>query len=152
MSKAERQRLIQTVIQQREIGTQRELVDALSVMGCEVTQATVSRDIRELDLQKVRTRLGHAKYVLTTREWVRDPEEAARRVMRDFVDSITVAENMLVVRCRVGSAATVSKQIDDLRHSDVVGTIAGDDTLLVVVESVVKAPAVKRYLERLREG
>ncbi|HQF53429.1 MAG TPA: arginine repressor, partial [Thermoleophilia bacterium] len=58
MSKAERQRLIQTVVQQRDVATQRELVNALSALGCEVTQATVSRDIRELDLQKVRTHLG----------------------------------------------------------------------------------------------
>ena len=58
MGKAERHRLIQTVILQREVGTQRELVHALQALGCDVTQATVSRDIRELDLQKVRTHLG----------------------------------------------------------------------------------------------
>ena len=68
LGKTERQRLIQTVVQQREMSTQRELVSALSALGCEVTQATVSRDIRELDLQKVRTHLGRAKYVLSSRE------------------------------------------------------------------------------------
>ena len=61
MGKAERQRLIQTVVQQRDIATQRELVHSLSALGCDVTQATVSRDIRELDLHKVRPHLGRAK-------------------------------------------------------------------------------------------
>ena len=87
MSKAERHRLIQTVIMQREIATQRELVHALGALGCDVTQATVSRDIRELDLQKVRTHLGRAKYVLSSRERPKDPEQAAGHVLRDFARS-----------------------------------------------------------------
>ena len=93
MSKTERQRLIQTVVQQREIATQRELVGALSALGCEVTQATVSRDIRELDLQKVRTHLGRAKYVLSSRERPKDPEQAARHVLRDFARSTAVSHS-----------------------------------------------------------
>ena len=91
MGKTERQRLIQTVVQQREVATQRELVHALSALGCEVTQATVSRDIRELDLQKVRTHLGRAKYVLSSRERPEDPEQAAKHVLRDFARSTTCA-------------------------------------------------------------
>ena len=84
ISKADRQRLIQTVVSQREVGTQRELVAALRQLGCEVTQATVSRDIRELDLQKVRTHLGRPRYVMSLREHPRDPEQAASHVLRDF--------------------------------------------------------------------
>lgn len=152
LGKTERQRLIQTVVQQREVSTQRELVSALSALGCEVTQATVSRDIRELDLQKVRTHLGRAKYVLSSRERPKDPEQAARHVMRDFARSTSVAQQLVVVRCEIGTASTVARQIDNLNHTDVVGTLAGDDTFLVIVGDGDKAQSMKRYLDRLREG
>jgi transcriptional regulator of arginine metabolism len=152
MGKTERQRLIQTVVQQREVATQRELVSALSALGCEVTQATVSRDIRELDLQKVRTHLGRAKYVLSSRERPKDPEQAARHVLRDFARSTLVSQQLLVVRCEIGTASTVARQIDNLNHTDVVGTIAGDDTFLIVLDTIEKAQAMKRYVDRLREA
>ena len=152
MSKTERQRLIQTVVQQREIATQRELVSALSAMGCEVTQATVSRDIRELDLQKVRTHLGRAKYVLSSRERPKDPEQAAKHVLRDFARSITVAGNLVVVRCEIGTASTVARQIDNVNHTDVLGTLAGDDTFIVVAPDAEAAHEIRRFLDRLREA
>jgi transcriptional regulator of arginine metabolism len=152
MGKTERQRLIQTVVQQRDVATQRELVHALSSLGCEVTQATVSRDIRELDLQKVRTHLGRAKYVLSSRERPKDPEQAAKHVMRDFARSVAVAAHTVVVRCEIGTASTVARQIDNLNHTDVVGTLAGDDTFLVIVGDNDKAREMKRYLDRLREA
>jgi len=152
MGKTERQRLIQTVVQQREVSTQRELVSALGALGCEVTQATVSRDIRELDLQKVRTHLGRAKYVLSSRERPKDPEQAARHVMRDFARSTSIAQQLVVVRCEIGTASTVARQIDNLNHTDVVGTLAGDDTFLVIVGDGDKALSMKRYLDRLREA
>lgn len=150
MSKTERQRLIQTVIQQRDVSTQRELVNALGALGCEVTQATVSRDIRELDLQKVRTHLGRPKYVLSSRERPKDPEQAAQNVMRDFVRSTALAEQLVVVRCEIGTASTIARQIDNLNHTDVLGTLAGDDTFVVIVADAQRAQSMKRYLDRLR--
>jgi transcriptional regulator of arginine metabolism len=152
VGKAERQRLIQTVVQQRDVATQRELVHALSTLGCDVTQATVSRDIRELDLQKVRTHLGRAKYVLSSRERPKDPEMAARHVLRDFARSVLVAQHTVVVRCEIGTASTVARQIDNLNHTDVIGTLAGDDTLVVFVADNETALEMKRYLDRLREA
>ncbi len=150
MSKAERQRLIQTVVQQRDVATQRELVSALSALGCEVTQATVSRDIRELDLQKVRTHLGRAKYVLSSRERPKDPEQSARHVMHDFARSVAASQQLVVVRCEIGTANTVARQIDNLNHSDIIGTLAGDDTFVVIVADSEAAQGMKRYLDRLR--
>jgi len=150
MSKTDRQRLIQTVIQQRDVSTQRELVNALGALGCEVTQATVSRDIRELDLQKVRTHLGRPKYVLSSRERPKDPEQAAQNVMRDFVRSTALAEQLVVVRCEIGTASTIARQIDNLNHTDILGTLAGDDTFVVIVADTQKAQSMKRYLDRLR--
>jgi transcriptional regulator of arginine metabolism len=152
MSKAERHRLIQAVIMQREVATQRELVHALDALGCEVTQATVSRDIRELDLQKVRTHLGRAKYVLSSRERPKDPEQAAGHVLRDFARSTAVAQNLVVVRCEIGTASTVARQIDNLNHSDVVGTLAGDDTFVVILKDSGRAAEMQRYVDRLREA
>ena len=150
MSKPERQRLIQTVIQQRDVSTQRELVTALGTLGCEVTQATVSRDIRELDLQKVRTHLGRPKYVLSSRERPKDPEQAAQNVMRDFVRSTATAEQLVVVRCEIGTASTVARQIDNLNHTDILGTLAGDDTFVVIVRDARQALSLRDYLDKLR--
>lgn len=150
MSKTERQRLIQTVIQQRDVSTQRELVNALAALGCEVTQATVSRDIRELDLQKVRTHLGRPKYVLSSRERPKDPEQAAQNVMRDFARSTATAEQLVVVRCEIGTASTCARQIDNLNHTDILGTLAGDDTFVVIVRDARKALSLRDYLDRLR--
>ena len=152
MGKSERHRLIQTVVSQREIGTQRELVGALRLLGCEVTQATVSRDIRELDLQKVRTHLGRARYVMSLREHPRNPEQAASHVLRDFTMAVAAAQNLVVVRCEIGTASTVARQIDNLNHTDVVGTVAGDDTFVVILGTVDKALEMKRYVDRLREA
>jgi transcriptional regulator of arginine metabolism len=152
MSKTERQRLIEMLVEQREVSTQRELVHALGSLGCGVTQATVSRDIRELDLQKVRTHLGRARYVHSSRERPRDPEQAAKHVMRDFVRSTQVAQQLLVVRCEIGTASTVARQIDNLNHTDIIGTLAGDDTFLVIVADADQAHSIKRYLDRLREA
>jgi len=152
MSKADRHSLIQTLITQREVSTQRELVHALAALGCNVTQATVSRDIRELDLQKVRTHLGRAKYILSSRERPKDPEQAAIHVLRDFARSTAVAQNLIVVRCEIGTASTVARQIDNLNHNDVVGTIAGDDTFLVIAQDVDTASALRAYIDRLRQA
>jgi len=150
MSKGERQKLIQSLVSQREIGTQRELVTALQAMGCQVTQATVSRDIRELDLQKVRTHLGRPRYVLSLREHPRNPEQAASHVLRDFCLLIVAAQNLVVVRCEIGTAQTVARALDNLNHSDILGTIAGDDTFLIITPDPRTATAITAYLDGLR--
>ncbi len=150
MSKGERQKLIQSLVSQREIGTQRELVTALQAMGCQVTQATVSRDIRELDLHKVRTHLGRPRYVLSLREHPRNPEQAASHVLRDFCLLIVAAQNLVVVRCEIGTAQTVARALDNLNHSDILGTIAGDDTFLIITPDPRTATAITAYLDGLR--
>jgi transcriptional regulator of arginine metabolism len=152
MTKAERQRLVMTLVQKHELGTQRELVHALRALGCTVTQATVSRDIRELDLQKVRTHLGRARYVLSARERPRDPEQAASHVLRDFARSTALAQNIVVVRSEIGTANTVARAIDNLNHSDIVGTLAGDDTFIIILKDDPTAVEMQLYIDRLREA
>jgi transcriptional regulator of arginine metabolism len=152
MTKADRHRLVLTLVQKHELGTQRELVHALKALGCSVTQATVSRDIRELDLQKVRTHLGRARYVLSARERPRDPEQAASHVLRDFARSTAVAQNIVVVRSEIGTANTVARAIDNLNHSEIVGTLAGDDTFLIIVKDEPTAVEMQGFIDRLREA
>ena len=98
----------------------------------------------------MRTHLGRAKYVLSSRERPKDPELAARHVMRDFARSTSVAQQLVVVRCEIGTASTVARQIDNLNHTDVVGTLAGDDTLLVIAKSVgARLHLAKRFRDLL---
>ena len=150
MGKNDRQRLIQRVILQRDVSTQRELVAALNALGCHVTQATVSRDIRELDLQKVRTHLGRPKYVPSLRERPKDPEQSARHVLHNFVCSTAVAQQLVVVRCEIGTATTTARQIDNLNHTDILGTLAGDDTFVVITRDNRTALSIQEYLDQLR--
>jgi transcriptional regulator of arginine metabolism len=151
-TKAERHRLIQKIVGQREIGTQRELVAALEGLGCDVTQATVSRDIRELDLQKVRTHLGRPRYVISLREHPRDPAKTAAHVLQEFCLLTMTAQNLIVVRCEIGTAQTVARSLDNLNHAEIVGTVAGDDTAIVVTRDAKTAEHIRSYVDRLRQG
>lgn len=151
-SKSERQKLIQKIVDQREIGTQRELVAALQALGCPVTQATVSRDIHELELQKVRTHLGRPRYVMSLREHPRDPARTAAHVLKEFCLLIVAAQNLVVARCEIGTAQTVARSIDNLNHADIVGTVAGDDTAIIVTRDVSSAERMKAYLTQLRSA
>jgi len=150
--KVERQKLIQKIVGQREIGTQRELVAALQALGCPVTQATVSRDIRELELQKVRTHLGRPRYVMSLREHPRDPARTAAHVLKEFCLLIVAAQNLVVVRCEIGTAQTVARSLDNLNHADIVGTVAGDDTAIIVTRGPEMAEQIKAYLDELRHA
>ena len=105
-AKAERQRLIESVVSRKRVGTQLELLDALADAGCVVTQATVSRDIRELGLEKTHDALGRPRYVAArTSCAATDPREIARtRCSRQFGRRSTPRRNIVVVRSELGSA------------------------------------------------
>lgn len=135
MSKRERQRLIASVIARRRVGTQLELLDALSAAGCRVTQATISRDIRELGLEKARDPLGRPRYMLPQRGRRADPREALVAVLGQFGRRATAAQNLVVVTSELGSAPAIARALDQLEHPMIVGTLAGDDTCLVIAMS-----------------
>jgi transcriptional regulator of arginine metabolism len=132
LPKAERQRLIASVVTRRRIGSQLELAEALAKAGCPVTQATVSRDIRELRLEKTSDALGRPRYVVPERGSRRDPHESLAAVLGQFGISTTAAQNIVVVQSELGSAPAIARALDRLGHELVVGTLAGDDTLLVI--------------------
>jgi transcriptional regulator of arginine metabolism len=143
--KGERQRLIASVVTRKRIGTQFELMAALREAGCRVTQATVSRDLRELGLEKTHDTLGRPRYVLpeTRRD---DPADGLRRVLGEFGRNVTAAGNIVVVHSELGSAPAIARALDRVEHRLVVGTLAGDDTCLVIAKNARDASAVAREL------
>jgi transcriptional regulator of arginine metabolism len=147
LGKAERQRLIASVVSRRRIGSQVELTHALARTGCHVTQATVSRDIRELRLEKTSDALGRPRYVLPGRGARSDPREALNGVLRQFGLRATAAQNIVVVQSELGSAPAIARALDRLEHPRIVGTLAGDDTCLVITSGARDARAVARELE-----
>ena len=140
--KPERQRLIASVVSRRRVGSQQELAAALARAGCEVTQATISRDIRELRLEKTIDALGRPRYVLPGRARASDPRETLNGVLRQFGSRATAAQNIVVVQSELGSAPAIGRALDQLEHPKIVGTLAGDDTCLVITGSVADARSV----------
>ena len=144
--KAERQRLIASVITRKRVGSQHELLEALANAGCTVTQATVSRDLRELAVEKTRDDVGRPRYVLPD---VRrsDPRDSLRRVLAEFGRRVTAAQNVVVVHSELGSAPAIARALDRLEHELIVGTLAGDDTCLVIAENTADAKALAQELQ-----
>lgn len=123
VDKQTRQDLILKVISEQELGTQQELICALSGIGVEVAQATVSRDLSELGVLKVGSR-----YLALPHE----PGSAGIEVLPSFVLDVTAAQNMVVIHTRDGTAGAVSNVLDRVRGLRLLGTVAGQDTVLAV--------------------
>ena len=149
LSKSERQRLIASVVSRKRIGSQLELAEALAKAGCQVTQATVSRDIRELRLEKTSDELGRPRYVVPGRGSRRDPRESLNAVLEQFGMRATAAQNIVVVQSELGSAPAVARALDRLEHPRIVGTIAGDDTCVAIARTNRDAIALARELDEL---
>jgi len=147
-TKEERQKLVASLVARRPIGTQRELLDALAASGCRVTQATVSRDIRELGLDKEQDAVGRPRYVLPGGRRS-DPRATLTSLLHQFGRSAVAARNIVVVRCEIGSAPGIARALDRVGHDLVVGTLAGDDTCLVVTPGDGEARELAAELEGL---
>jgi len=139
LPKEERQRLIGSLISRRRLGTQLELEQALAQAGCAATQATLSRDLRELGIQKVEDSLGRPRYVLPDRNRRPEPAEALAAVLGQFAHRVTPAQNIVVIQAQLGSAPAIARALDRLEHPLVVGTLAGDDTCLVIARTAGEA-------------
>ena len=149
LPKVERHRLIASVVSRKRVGTQFELLDALSDAGCSVTQATISRDIRELGLEKTHDQFGRPRYILPHAGRRSDPAEALNSVLGQFGRSVTPAGNIVVLQSELGAAPAIARALDELGHERVVGTLAGDDTVLVVAPSEPDARTRARELGAL---
>ena len=149
LEKEERQRLITSIVTRRRVGTQHELLDALARAGCRVTQATVSRDIRELGLDKAHDVLGRPRYVAPQAARSADPRDALAGVLSQFGRRVEAAQNIVVVQSELGSAPAVARALDRLEHPRIIGTIAGDDTCLAVAGTNRDAALLARELAAL---
>lgn len=148
--KTKRQAKILELIRKNEIETQEELSAYLEKEGYQVTQATVSRDIRELMLTKVATRGGKQKYAALTEE-KENLSEKYVRVFRDAFISMDMAQNILVIKTVAGMAMAVAAALDAMRLHEIVGCIAGDDTIMCAIRSVDDTIAVMGRLRRIVE-
>jgi transcriptional regulator of arginine metabolism len=146
LEKDERQKLITSIVTRRRVGTQHELLDALARAGCRVTQATISRDIRELGLDKTHDVLGRPRYVAPQVSRSADPHDALAGVLSQFGRRVVAAQSIVVVHSELGSAPAVARALDRLEHPRIVGTIAGDDTCLVVAGNNRDAAQLAREL------
>ena len=148
--KTKRQTKMLELIKKHDIETQEELSDYLQKEGYQVTQATVSRDIRELNLTKVAMSNGRQKYAALT-EANEDLSEKYTRVFRDAFVSMDMAQNILVIKTVSGMAMAVAAAIDAMHLHEIVGCIAGDDTIMCAVRSVDDTIAVMSRLRKLVE-
>lgn len=149
LSKRHRHQLIRSLTKEGRIGTQVELVQALKALGCEVTQATISRDVRELGLERRRDDRGRFRYVLPESDERRDPEAACAHMLAEFATEVVAAQNLVLVKSEVGTAPGMGRVIDELRHELILGTVAGDDTVLIVTADSESARSVAEYLTEL---
>lgn len=136
-----RQDAIREIIRGKSIKTQRALVDELKAMGFNCTQATVSRDISDMGLRK----LPEGVYVLSE-------DLHLQRMLSEFVNEVLRAENLLLVKCNPGTASGVAAAIDAAGLAHALGSVSGDDTVLVVVESSGYAIQLQDLIEKLVNG
>lgn len=144
--KQQRHRKILDLVEEFEIETQEELVRRLQEAGYAAAQSTISRDIRELNLQKSAN--GRGKLVYTVpREPGGEENDRNFRVLRDALVSVDVSQNILVIRTASGMAMAAAAVLDDLKWEEILGCIAGDDTIMCVVRD---AESGERVMERLQ--
>ena len=136
------------LIETYEIETQDELAQKLCEEGFNVTQATVSRDIREMKLTKIATEKGRQKYAVISSH---DSEVTERmtRVFKEAVTKMDYAQNIIVIHTLGGMGMAVAVALDNMQNSEILGTIAGDDTVFCVVRSHNQAAVIIEKLYRI---
>lgn len=138
------------LIEKYDIETQEELAARLKEAGFPVTQATVSRDIRQLKLSKVPTAGGHQKYAVLSRDDSHMGDKYIR-VLRDGFSSMDNAQNILVIKTVSGMAMAVAAAVDAMKFPEVVGCIAGDDTIMLAVRTVEDTRQLMTKIHRMIE-
>lgn len=138
------------LIETYEIETQEELAERLKKAGFQVTQATVSRDIRELHLSKIPCGRGKQKYVLLKQDESQLSDKYIRVLSDGFV-SMDMAQNILVIKTVAGMAMAVAAALDAIKFKEIVGSIAGDDTIMVAVRTTEETKVLMQKIEQLLE-
>ncbi len=150
LAKNQRQHLVAKVLTAGAVASQEQLVRLLADEGCVATQATVSRDLDDLGAVKVRGPGGETVYAIP--ELPKDqraPDDHLRRVLGDWVVEVAHSANLVVLRTPPGTANVVGSALDRSGLGEILGTVAGDDTLIVVVANDVGGAAVAHHLREL---
>jgi transcriptional regulator of arginine metabolism len=150
LAKQQRQHRVARLLEQHAVTSQPQLVDLLAADGVVATQATVSRDLEELGAIKVRAAGGESVYAVPDLpKEQRAPEEHLRRVLSDWVVEVSRSGDLVVLRTPPGSAHVVGSALDRAGVDGILGTVAGDDTLLVVASERVGGHVVAEAISRL---
>ena len=146
--KSKRHAIIREIIEAQVVETQEDLAEALRNNNIDVTQATVSRDIKEMMLIKVPTGNGRYRYASPRQEERVFDKDRLARLFRDNVLGLDSSENLVVVKTLPGSAGMVAAGLDQSQWPEIIGTIAGDDNILVVVKPKAAVPKVVKRLSQ----
>ena len=148
--KTGRQSKIIEIIQKNEVEIQEELSEYLVREGYSVTQATVSRDIRELKLTKISMNNGRQKYAILN-DAPDDMSQKYARILRDGFVSMDMAQNILVIKTVSGMANAVCAALDSMQMQEIVGSIAGDDTIMCAIRTVEDTTALMKKIKKIVE-
>ena len=149
MNRGQRHIKIREIISNKDVETQDDLIDILCELGFNVTQATVSRDIKELHLVKVPTNDGRYKYSLPADQRF-NPQQKLKRSLIDSFVGIDQADNLLVMKTMPGNAHSIGALIDNLDWTEILGTICGDDTILIICRTKQAAEqSTQKFLDML---
>lgn len=147
MKKSRHTKIVE-LIEKYDVETQEELADYLREAGFQVTQATVSRDIRELKLSKIPTGDGKQKYVILKQDDSHLVDKYIR-VLKDGLISMDMAQNILVIKTVSGMASAVAVAVDAMKFKEIVGSIAGDDTIMMAVRTVEETKVVMEKIHKM---
>ena len=150
MVKARRHQRILDIVRSKPIQTQEDLSAELAREGMSVTQATISRDIKELRLIKAPVGDGSYRYTIPVDRNIDDINRRIERVFREAVISVEDSDNIVVIKTLEGAAQAIGAIVDDLDWPEVVGSLAGDDTIFVVVKPADKALEIMARFNRFR--
>ena len=151
MKRTERLKLIRDLVKTKKIKSHEELIEELSSIGCDVTQSTISRDIKQLNLVKVRNSLQEEFYALSSKYQV-DPQFNIGKIKFKFKEnvlSVDLSNNIIVVKTNSGEAQGVAAVIDGSNFEEIMGTVAGDDTIICVANSEDNAKKILKFFQQL---
>jgi len=150
MSKSQRQHLLAKILEEQAVSSQAKLVELLKGEGVDVTQATLSRDLEELGAVKVRVPVGDSVYAVPDNPTERVlPVDHLRRVLGEWLVEVSVSNNIVVLRTPPGSAHVVASAVDRAGLPEIIGTVAGDDTVILVAASDTTGEEVSERLKDL---
>ncbi|MEI5993721.1 arginine repressor [Candidatus Enterococcus mansonii] len=151
MKKTDRQRLIKQLITENEIETQDDLIALLEQSGVKATQATVSRDVREMSIVKTHGSDGRVKYALFSQQQASSSEDKLKESVKDSVIRMERVQFMVIVHTDMGAADVVTNFLDEVSYEEIAGTVAGVDTIIIIARSEEDAKAVVARFEAMMD-